>query len=534
MVVNTHRSCASTFWFADYSRWKQLRSFYIHFILDLMPKFNKLFLIQIIFISVICTQLFILYKYSNYTHYDEWVGRGLYPGIAFAKGFDLYEPLTGPHATSYGWTSALFYSLSGFCNSPNLSISIAFWTNVIGFLTLITYLNSQFLSARNKYSYLLLFTFSITIFSLTLLDDVTISTAKIHSDVPSTIYLILGNILCALSLLKRKNVFLYFGTFLLVFSVMAKLPTLPGLFAPLFLYIISKEFKLVRLYLISLFSALLICLFVVHLLYDLSDYFYYHANQTNTWGWVDRHKLFDGKGAEILKMSYVEALPLLFRFLIMYIQEYWYFVIFNLFIIYSYFFSKNKDSLIFVLSISYFLTLASCLAALAHWGSMHNALFICNMTALIAISSYLFRLIFITKSQNSLLFTLFFSLTTALLSLPLARYAMKSPKIENSPYQQAYDYLSNGNQDIYFGWYPIPHALYDGSNYTSLEVPIWVGMARNFDFAFNKDHFPKGADVFATCHAGYGESALVPFLGDLEEIQTVPELSQWRLFKIDN
>ena len=111
---------------------------------------------------------------------------------------------------------------------------------------------------------------------------------------------------------------------------------------------------------------------------------------------------------------------------------------------------------------------------------------------------------------------------------------MKSPNIENSPYQQAYEYLSNGNKDIYFGWYPIPHALYDGSNYTSLEVPIWVGIARNFDFAFSKDHFAIGVDVFATCHAGYGENALVPFLGDLEEINAPPELSHWRLFKIDS
>jgi len=487
---------------------------------------------QLVLTVFIILQFWIFNKYSHYNHFDEWVGRGLYPGIAFAKGFDLYEPETGPHVTSYGWTSALFYSLSGFCTSPNLSISIAFWSNVIGFLGLLTYLNSQFLSTRNIHSYLLLFAFSLTIISLSLLNAVTISIAKIHSDVPSTIYLILGNILCTLSLLKRKNVFLYFGTFFLVFSVMAKLPTLPGLFAPLFLYIISKEFKHARLYLISLLTSLLICLGLVHLLYDLSDYFYYHANQTNTWGWVDRHKLFDGKGAEILKISYIEALPLLFRFLIMYIQEYWYFVIFNLFIIYSYFFSKNKDSLIFVLSISYFLTLASCLAALAHWGSMHNALFICNMTALIAISSYLFRLIFIAKKSNNIAFTFLFSLSVALLSLPVARFAMKSPKIENSPYQQAYEYLNNGNKDIYFGWYPIPHALYDGSNYTSLEVPIWVGMARNFDFAFNKDHFPKGSDVFATCHAGYGENALVPFLGELVEIETPNELSHWRLFKI--
>lgn len=490
-------------------------------------RFSKLILTVFIILLI-----WILNKYSHYTHFDEWVGRGLYPGIAFAKGFDLYAPETGPHVTSYGWTSALFYSLSGFCTSPNLSISIAFWSNVIGFLALLTYLNSQFLSTRNIHSYLLLFAFSLTIISLSLLDAVTISIAKIHSDVPSTIYLISGNLLCTLGLLKRKNIFLYIGAFLLIFSVMAKLPTLPGLLAPIILFLITKEFKFILNYILSLIFSLLICLAIIHLFYDLSDYFYYHANQTNTWGWVDRHNLFDGKGANILKIGYLEASPILFRFLVMYIQEYWYLFIFNIYIIFSYFFSNNKEYLIFVLSLSYFLTLASCLAALAHWGSMHNALFICNMTALITIGSYFFNLACITKKKENPLSTLCFATASIFLSLPVARYASKSPNIENSPYQQAYDYLSNGNTDIYFGWYPISHALYDGSNYTSLEVPIWVGMARNFDFAFDKDHFPIGADVLATCHAGYGENALVPFLGELEEIDAPLELSHWRLFKI--
>ena len=59
-------------------------------------------------------------------------------------------------------------------------------------------------------------------------------------------------------------------------------------------------------------------------------------------------------------------------------------------------------------------------------------------------------------------------------------------------------------------------------------------MAKNFDFAFNIDHFPKNVEVFATCKAGYGSTALKPFLGSIEEIKAPPELSHWRLFKIDS
>jgi len=218
----------------------------------------------------------------------------------------------------------------------------------------------------------------------------------------------------------------------------------------------------------------------------------------------------------------------------MYIEEYWYFVIINTFIIYSYFFSKYKNHIILVLAISYFLTLASCLAALAHWGAWHNALFICNMTALIAIGSYFFHFFCITKNKNVFGLTFFFTVTAVLLLLPVARYATHSPQIKDSPYQQAYQYLKKGNKDIYFGWYPIPHALYDGSNYTSIEVPIWVGMSRNFDFAFNIEHFPKNVNILATCKVGYGSTVLKPFLGSIEEIKSPPELSHWRLFKVDS
>ena len=49
-----------------------------------------------------------LFRIGISLHYDEWVGRGLYPGLAMGYGLDLYEPRTGPHVTLYGFGTALF------------------------------------------------------------------------------------------------------------------------------------------------------------------------------------------------------------------------------------------------------------------------------------------------------------------------------------------------------------------------------------------------------------------------------------------
>ena len=54
--------------------------------------------------------LYALYGYGIILQYDEWVGRGLYPALALAKGADLYEPFNGPLITLYGAGSALFFS----------------------------------------------------------------------------------------------------------------------------------------------------------------------------------------------------------------------------------------------------------------------------------------------------------------------------------------------------------------------------------------------------------------------------------------
>ena len=122
---------------------------------------------------------------------------------------------------------------------------------------------------------------------------------------------------------------------------------------------------------------------------------------------------------------------------------------------------------------------------------------------------------------------------SCLLLIPLFRTAKGLPSsTENAPYQQSFDYLKSGRRDVYFGWYPISHILHSGENFTSIEVPTWVGMNQPDKITFNLSHIPKGARFLATSATGYGSTMLEQYIGDLVEVPAPKELSSWRLFEI--
>ena len=74
-------------------------------------------------------------------------GRGLYPALAFTKGFDLYETQNGPQVTMYGFGMALFYALAGFASHPSTAINIAYLTNLLGLMVPI-YLTRNLFGSR--------------------------------------------------------------------------------------------------------------------------------------------------------------------------------------------------------------------------------------------------------------------------------------------------------------------------------------------------------------------------------------------------
>jgi hypothetical protein len=245
--------------------------------------------------------------------------------------------------------------------------------------------------------------------------------------------------------------------------------------------------------------------------------------------------LFDGRNAIMVDMSYIEAIPLLFRFGVMYIAEYWYLIVPILFIFLSVIQNSSSNNKIFLILITiYFLLLPPCLAALAHLGGVENSLLFANVTAVITIVLYCSVNSYKITSSNSIRALFFLAISTIVL-LPTLRTSQGSKQDPyEGPQQQAYDYLVAGNDDVYFGWYPISHLLYSGSNLTCIEVPTWGAYSLLDVIDFSSSHFPGSAKFLATGPGGFGSTLLELYLGDLEEVKSPEELSGWRLFQIKN
>ena len=168
---------------------------------------------------------------------------------------------------------------------------------------------------------------------------------------------------------------------MLVLSAWAKLPTLFSIGFPIVVLLSEKQFRLGLHY----FFYALLCLSFTTLLsgiaYGFEDMKFILWDHTQNHGWNDRNNLFNGNGAENIKLTFLETIPFLFKFCLMYVSEYFYFVFAALSCL-TLSFSKKLDIKIgrFLRSIgtSYILLLPPCIAALAHFGGVENSLLFCN------------------------------------------------------------------------------------------------------------------------------------------------------------
>lgn len=482
---------------------------------------------------------FVLFAYGIYgfgilVHFDEYVGRGLYPALAFAYGIDLYEPQNGPHMTLYGFGTALFYSLAAIANKPHVCIWICYTINLFGLLIPITYFINQIFLPNYRCiklrKLLNLVSFNIVICIL-LYEKTTEGILRIHADLPAFSFILIG-VMFFINYLHNKNtVYLIVSSLFIFLSVCAKVTTLPAIFFPIIYFLLNGNINHAlkcAAYLIGVAISVSILACSYFGFSDCVTILFDHVKENR---WDDRDILFGGTG-ELVQMGYIEAMPLLLRFFTMYISHYWFII---LPIIFIFFTNLSKDrhdtrhSIITILCVLYFLLLPSCLAALAHFGSVHNALLFANATGIIVI---LITVIFYTINNINLrIFFLLLSVVAIICTLPIVRISKSTPiSAHNSPHQQAYDYLEKGNNDIFFGWYPIAHLLHSGIAYTSIEVPIHLTETMPKNVIFSQSHFPKGTNILATGPSGIGSYMLERYLGPLNEIKTTPELSNWRLF----
>jgi hypothetical protein len=492
-------------------------------------------LYSIFFVSLLLLVFYCFREFGIACHFEEWTGRGLYPALALTNGFDLYETTKGPLITLYGFGTALFYSPTFIANNPTESIWIAYLCNLGGLFFPISYLVWKLIEKDElpKYlrSYAIIIITSLLILLLQL-ESTTQGSLKIHADTPAISF-----ILCSLAFFikyedKKRRGFLFLTSLCLTFAAWSKLPALPALFFPQLYFLFDKRIKE------ALLSALLsfLCLSLISILifcaYGFHDVFYYLYQFPSGSMWSYRNELFDGTNAVLKTHSYIEGIPLLFRFLIMYIGEYWYLLLSSITLLFMSFKVDNKLKAIYrCISLVAFLTLPTCLAHLARFGAVENALVFTNLFSIFCFVIVMFHLI--RNFAPSKHMGLIVSFIALLFMLPTLRTARALPtSTVHSPHQQAFEYLKTGKKDVYFGWYPISHLLYSGDNLTSIEVPTWVGMNQPDAINFDLSHIPEGAKYLATSPTGYGSTMLEQYIGDLKEVASPKELSSWRLFEI--
>ena len=484
---------------------------------------------------VISSAVYCLLKFGIYIHFEEWTGRGLYPSLVLANGFDLYETKNGALTTMYGFGMALFYSLSGLASNPTAAIFMAYILNILGLIAPF-YILSRKLYSTTKSSSIdpvvsSVLTTIILVFILQL-DGTTSGTLQIHADTPALSFILIALCFFQWYDYKKSRSLLWATSIFLTLAVWAKITTLPALCFPVLYFLLERRVKDAFSYSLITLTTFLCISFSIFAIYGFRDVFYYIIQFPSGSMWSYRNELFDGTNAILKRHSNFEGIPLLCRFFVMYLAEYWY-LIFSSIGLFT--LSYRVDSRLKVLfrstSLIAFLTLPTCLAHLARFGAVENALIFTNAFAIIGM---LLLLIYLIQSNVSYkLFNFLLVTITFLILVPSIRTAKALPSsTDNSPHQQAFNYLKSGKKDIYFGWYPISHILHSGDNFTSIEVPTWIGMNQPKSINFDLSHIPFGAKYLATSPTGYGNTMLEQYIGKLKEVPTTKNLSSWRLFEI--
>tara|TARA_Y100000588_G_C14227262_1_gene913733 strand:+ start:834 stop:2165 length:1332 start_codon:yes stop_codon:yes gene_type:complete len=435
----------------------------------------------------------------------------------------------------YGFGMALFYSATGFASHPTTAITIGYLMSLLGLLVPFYFISIKLYKDRGN-SYLesvsLPLVSAILVLFCLQLEKTSAGALKVHADTPALSFVLIGLCFFQFYESKKSKKFLFFTSLSLTLAVWSKLPTLPALFFPFIYLFLDRRLKesfnfilLASLTFIGLSS-------LIFLVYGFDDVYYYIIQFPSGSMWSYRNDLFDGSNALLKRHSYFEGIPLLFRFFVMYLAEYWYFFFSNLVLfLLSYNVSSQLKLIFSCVPLIAVLTLPTCLAHLARFGAVENALIFTNAFSILGIVILVIHLI--QKSTSKKLSVILILSISLLILLPTFRTARGLPSsTENTPHQQSFDYLKSGNDDIYFGWYPISHLLYSGENFTSIEVPTWVGMNQPDKITFDLSHIPQGAKYLATSPTGYGGTMLKQYIGDLTEIPAPAELSSWRLFQI--
>ena len=149
-------------------------------------------------------------------------------------------------------------------------------------------------------------------------------------------------------------------------------------------------------------------------------------------------------------MSYIEAIPLMFRFFVMYLSEYWYIFsccLCSLVLLINKTKSNSSDN-IKILTIHYFLLFPAGIVALAHFGSVENSLLFVNSCGIMVI--VLGTITILSEKIRPKLFVFSIWTLALIFSLPFLRLSKGGKDSSyDAPYNQAYEYLEGGNEGVF-------------------------------------------------------------------------------------
>ena len=475
---------------------------------------------------------FIILKYGYHCHWDEWTGRGLYPGLAMANGIDIHDLKKSPLITGYGSGMALFYSPSVFASSPLSAIWIAYSMNIAGIILLFVKIKSLVKSNLVENN-LLLFLLLMIFLSISFTDPTLNYIFQIHADFPSLFFLLFSLILYKRDLTYGKLRISWFISCLWAISFWTKITILPSFLIFLFIPLFDRSYKISLTNFFILFISTISIFMVLSLFYDLEDIVFFTFKSSGGFEWSDRNmSIFEGNGNLLTTLS--DKINLLIKMMGLYANKYWYYVINSFLFLTIAVITKKAHRL--VLPLAFFLLLPSCLAALSKWGGIENSLIFCNCIALLLLLEVIFCFFYsYNQKVHKTMFLFALSLTTILLLISPLRVAKSiDSNIENSPNNQAFKYLQKGNDNIYFGWYPISHYFHENKFYSSLSLPTYMAIISPEKCTFNRSHLPPNTEYIALLKdVPYGQLAVKEYIGDIEISDNIEELSHWSIFKIN-
>jgi hypothetical protein len=496
----------------------------------LKNKFKSLLLF-----ALLITFTYVFYLSSTNAHHYEWTAVKIYPSIALANGFDLYQTTSSPYLlTMYGPGSPIFYLFSSFGSTPETCFFIASFLN-IAVLLLLGW--SLFGNNRSDRISCISLCFGFTWLFVLFLDKTTHTLFRIHHDLPVFAYLFIGSFCLLRKSSSYQTLALWVGSLFLWLAFWTKIVALPWLFLPfVFKFIqqrnsIPKPTKSWSGILIAIVGTGCLSFFFFSSLFGATDLWFHLFESTNSYPWRESLTLFGSTQEKFVPNEFSAKISVLLRIVLLYFIEYWWITL-SCMLIWLYQLKKRRGLILLWLVACYFMVLPACLSSLAKFGGVENSLVFAHAPAYAALLLQVGKIIDKLVSSEVLKISIAFviALLPAMGSIRIAKAIWKDTS--QSPQQLAYEYLVENPEDpVYFALSPLPNYLANGK--------IWdSGEALTYSTMMTPDALPSQAGMEGPLEIPLVAFGSTPYSKSFFEkkfnlvpVVSPPKLKDWSLYR---